>query len=462
MLATLSVFTLIAVAACGDDDDDGGETATDTAAVTSGSTTSGGDTDSTEPASEGTEPTSEGVESEGIRASEDNGEPVKGGTLVYGLEADSANPWAPYRTSCATSCRAIFKAISDPLFSEDPDGAPVGYLVESFEPNADYTEWTLNIRDGITFHDGTPLDGAAVKFNIESCQYSPLTGSSFVTIDTVTASGQDVVITTKGPWVGLPTAFLDYDPCSFMFSAEWLGSLEDIPQRNEAAPVYDAALAATPADGDAAQPVSLGAFKYVSYTPGNGNTFESVRNDDYWRGPNGITGEDLPYLDGIDFVVAVDADSRTNATRSGQFDLMMTANGDTINQFLDDDDFKVDSSAKFGDTGYTLLNTATGDADPEGQNADNPLLNVNCRRALALAIDSERWSEERTAGLFPPANGPFPPGSHRLPGGQRLPAVRRGGGARPRWTSACRGWARIRSSSPSTRPTTRSTWSRTR
>ncbi len=101
----------------------------------------------------------------------------------------------------ATSCRAIFKAISDPLFSEDPDGTPVGYLVESVEPNADYTEWTLKIRDGIKFHDGTPLDGAAVKFNIESCQYSPLTGSSFVTIDKVTASGQDVVITTKGPWV---------------------------------------------------------------------------------------------------------------------------------------------------------------------------------------------------------------------------------------------------------------------
>ena len=33
----------------------------------------------------------------------------------------------------------------------------------------------MHIRDGITFHDGTPLDGAAVKFNIESCQYSPLT-----------------------------------------------------------------------------------------------------------------------------------------------------------------------------------------------------------------------------------------------------------------------------------------------
>ena len=55
-------------------------------------------------------------------------------------------------------------------------------LVESYEPNADYTEWTFHIRDGITFHDGTPLDGAAVEFNMESCQYSPLTGAAYLWI----------------------------------------------------------------------------------------------------------------------------------------------------------------------------------------------------------------------------------------------------------------------------------------
>ena len=144
-------------------------------------------------------------------------------------------------------------------------------------------------------------------------------------------------------------------------------------------PVYDAALAATPADGDPQQPVGLGAFKYESYTPGNGNVFEAVRNPDYWRGPKGITGEQLPYLDEIDYVVAVDEDSRSNSVRAGDFDIMMTSMGDTIDQFLDDDKFEVNSSSKFGDTGYILLNLATGDPDPEGKNATSPLLNVDCR-----------------------------------------------------------------------------------
>ena len=137
-----------------------------------------------------------------------------------------------------------------------------------------------------------------------------------------------------------------------------------------------------------------------------------MRNDDYWRGPNGITGEDLPYLDAIEAVVAVDEDSRSNGVRGGELDVMMTANADTVSQFLDDDAFKVNSSTLYGDTGYAMLNVAEGPTlDPEGQNAASPLLNVNCRRALAFAIDQERYVQERGAGLVPPANGPFPPGS---------------------------------------------------
>ena len=416
-MAALCSITLIVVAACGDDDDATKSTSADSAATTAAedtATTAGSDGGSGGDAPEttgGDDQAPTGTVSAGERTSEDAGEPVKGGTLVYGQEADTANPWAPYRASCATSCRVVLKAISDPLFSESPDGKPVPYLLESIEHNDDYTEWTMHVRDGIKFHDGEALTGDAVKLNIQSCQYSPLTGTALSAIDQVTASGQDVTITTKGPWVALASYFVDYVPCGFMFSPKWLSSLEDLPQRDPENPGYDAALAATPAGGDPLAPVGLGAFKYQSFAPGNGNGMKTVRNDAYWRGPDGITGEDLPYLDGIEFVVAVDEDSRQNSVRSGTFDLMMTANGDTISQFLDDDAFKVDASTKFGDTGYIMLNTAIGDADPEGKNAASPLLNVNCRRALAGAIDKERFSEERSAGLAPPADGPFPPGS---------------------------------------------------
>ena len=241
---------------------------------------------------------------------------MQGGTLVYGLEADTANPWAPYRASHATSGRAILKAISDPLFSEDPDGQPVGYLVESFEPNADYTEWTLTIRDGITFHDGTPLDGAAVEFNIESCQYSPLTGSGFVHDrrgHRRRARTSSSPPRARGSALPRPSSTTTRAP--FMFSPTWLGSLEDVPQRDEAA----AGLRRRRwprRRPTATRPHRSGSARSRSSRtrPGNGNTFKTVRNEDYWRGPNGITDEELPYLDGIDFVVAVDEDTRSNST----------------------------------------------------------------------------------------------------------------------------------------------------
>ena len=223
-----------------------------------------------------------------------------------------------------------------------------------------------------------------------------------------------------------------------MLSPKWLGSLPDVPQRQEARPVYDAELAATPADGDPAAPVGLGAFVFESYTPGNGNSFRAVRNEDYWRGPNGITGEDLPYLDAIEAVVAVDIDSRSNSLRSGQFDAMHTANADTVDQFLDDDEFELTSGSRFGETGYTCSTSPRARTiDPEGTNAASPLLNLNCRQALAHAIDSERV--RRGARRRPrrrSANGPFPPGSIGYLEDTGYPAYDPDGASRRRWTPA--------------------------
>jgi peptide/nickel transport system substrate-binding protein len=424
LLAALSVASIVAVASCGDDDDDAGsaettpgtEAVTDATATTSPTPTSEATatteaTETTAATEDTTEATTPDTISPGVRTAEDNGEPVKGGTLVYGLEADTANGWAPYRSSLATSGYIPLTSVTDSLFAITEEGETVGNLVESFEPNADYTQWTMHLREGITFQDGSPFDADAVKFNMDSCIYSPLAGPALTTIESVEASGMDVTVNIRGgPWVAFPSYFVA--GCGYQMSAQWLRSLPDIPQRNPQSPGYDAELAATPADGDPAKPVGLGAFTFESYTPGNGNAFRAVRNDDYWRGPNGITGEDLPYLDAIEAVVAVDADGRTNGLRGGQFDVMMTANADTISPFLDDDSFKVDSSTRNGDTGYAMLNVAEGPTlDPEGKNAASPLLNIDCRKALAYAIDRERWIEERAAGLVPKANGPFPPGS---------------------------------------------------
>ena len=217
VLSTLSVITLVTVAAaCGGDDDDaedgpdGTEAVAGTDAAEPGTTdaetdtTGSPDEGSAEPGDhggrragdDGDAPRSEPGPGENHQT--DEGEPVQGGTLVYGIEADSASPWAPYKTQFATAGLVPITAISDSLFGISDAGEVLPLLVESYETNDDYTEWTLHIREGITFHDGTPLDGAAVKFNLDANKAGPITASAMVPVDTVTASGQDVVITTKG------------------------------------------------------------------------------------------------------------------------------------------------------------------------------------------------------------------------------------------------------------------------
>ena len=49
-----------------------------------------------------------------------------------------------------------------------------GFLAESIEPNDDFTVWTITLRDGIKFHDGTPLDADAVIYNLNEATNSLL------------------------------------------------------------------------------------------------------------------------------------------------------------------------------------------------------------------------------------------------------------------------------------------------
>jgi ABC-type transport system substrate-binding protein len=405
-LALVLALALLAAACGGDSDEDG---ASGGAASTEGS---GGSQ-----RSDGGDGASDGTAPEGMAGvPEDEGDPVRGGTLVYGVEADTANPWAPYRASYAPAGYVVLRSIADPLFVVDADRNWVPILAESLDHNDDYTQWTFTIRDGIKFHDGTPLDAEAVKLNIESCVGSSLTGAAFANIGSVEADGMTVTITTSlSPWVVLPNYF-GGGACSYMMSAQWLKSLPDLPQRTQGNRFYDPAIAALPADGDPAKPVATGPFVFQSYTPGNGNSFVATRNEDYWRGPNGITGEDLPYLDRIEIVPAVDIESRSNGLRSGQFDIMHTSNADEIDRYLDDDDFETITSNAYGDTGYIMFNVAQGNnvmtgapIDPQGANADNPLTTLSCRRALAMATDRQAWIDDREAGLTQVANGPFPP-----------------------------------------------------
>jgi peptide/nickel transport system substrate-binding protein len=96
------------------------------------------------------------------------GEPVRGGRIVYGLEAETAGGWCLPEAQLAISGIMVRWAIYDTLTALNSRSETVPYLAESVTPNDDYSVWTIELRRGVTFHDGTDLDAIVVKDNLDA------------------------------------------------------------------------------------------------------------------------------------------------------------------------------------------------------------------------------------------------------------------------------------------------------
>ena len=96
--------------------------------------------------------------------------------------------WDPVKSF---STEAFYLAnIYEPLLWVNPPGADKPFtpaLATSWEHSADGLTWTFHLRDGVTFHDGTPMDAAAVVKSIEAAKDHG--GASFIwaPLDTITA-----------------------------------------------------------------------------------------------------------------------------------------------------------------------------------------------------------------------------------------------------------------------------------
>jgi peptide/nickel transport system substrate-binding protein len=87
-------------------------------------------------------------------------------TVTIALDADAApNGYDPLLY--AQGQFEFFGAMYDALFVTQPDGTVEGDLVSEFSNNAENTQTTLTLEDGVTFTDGKPLDSAVVKANLD-------------------------------------------------------------------------------------------------------------------------------------------------------------------------------------------------------------------------------------------------------------------------------------------------------
>jgi len=97
---------------------------------------------------------------------EATGPPQPGGSLVFGLEAESSGGYCLPTAQLAASGMTTASAVYDTLFMFDDNFEPIPWLAESSEFNADSTQLTLKIRQGIKFHDDSDLTAQTVARNL--------------------------------------------------------------------------------------------------------------------------------------------------------------------------------------------------------------------------------------------------------------------------------------------------------
>ena len=362
-LATLSAFGLVA-AACGGGD---GGSSSGTTQGTSAPTVGGSEAPSGS--------TGGGTEAPTTAAA---ATPTPGGSLVFGIEADTSSPWRPSEMVCATSCYQVIGSVYDPLTVITDDGGWKPYLAESVTPNADNTVWTIKVRPGVTFHDGTPLDGAAVVENLTRAKNGFLTGTALADVTNIAVNPTDPLaadVTVKRPWTAFP-----------LYLAGQIGMI--------ASPTW---LKASDSD-DAlkAKPVGTGPFIFESYAPNE--SFKAKRNPNYWNKP-------YPYLDEIEFRPIADALNRRDALKSGGVQIIHTTNGQTIADARNSKDFVLDERTYKGRpatrscTSRRSCRTGRARRSPTSASAAR-WPTPTTRKTIIDTID---------AGVDPIANGPFSP-----------------------------------------------------
>ncbi len=322
------------------------------------------------------------------------GEPVRGGSLAYGIEAETEDGWCLPESQLAISGITIARSIYDPLVVPDDEGGFVPYLAESVSPNDDHTVWTITVREGVTFHDGTALTAEVVKNNLDA--YRGFVGSSqaatpqshptrspllfrfaMADIDDVQVTGDlQVTITTTRPWVDLPAT---------LYGGGRLGIMAESQIRDTE--TCDSKL------------VGTGPFKLDRWIPNQELTV--TKNVDYWQ--EAPDGEPYPYLDEIRFVPIPETEQRVNALEAGDIDVLHNSRpGDLLTLQGLEEQGVVDlwSSAAAGETSFVQMNNSVA-----------PFDDVRVRRAMAMVIDREDYKASNLRGQGTIANGPFPPGS---------------------------------------------------
>ncbi|WP_170110868.1 ABC transporter substrate-binding protein [Antricoccus suffuscus] len=293
--------------------------------------------------------------------------PKKGGTLKMGLESDF-NSFAPPTGQFDTAGLMYASTVFDPLMALDANGDAQPYLCKSMTPNADFTEFTVKLRDGIMFHDNTPLTSAEVVGALQAVQKAPLTAPALLNLASVTATdAMTVVMKTKTPWPAFPTYLT--------------GQLGYVPSPKTIA---------TPAGG--LTPIGTGPFVFDEWVPGS--HFYANANKNYWQ-------KGLPYVDRVEYQTISDPTSRENSLLAGTIDIMHSSDSINLRDLKDKSEvqYLTDKGSTTGEPSMNMVMI----------NLMAPVVSdLRIRQAISYGFDNATYQKVHNFGLYEPAYGLFP------------------------------------------------------
>jgi peptide/nickel transport system substrate-binding protein len=299
--------------------------------------------------------------------------PRRGGSLVYAIEADPSG-LDPARNAWDYPGVMVANAVYDPMMAFDAEGQPRPYLVRSMTPDATFKTWTIELRPGVTFSDGTPLDAdAAVGFVRALKAEGAVTAMPALhVVDVRTTGPLSVEVFTDRPWATLPALLTG--------QAGYVAAPRQMADRTAAA----------------TRPVGTGPFTVDRWDIGS--AVHLVRNERYWR-----RAEGLPRLDAVEFRVVAEGRARIELLERGDVDVISAT---------DDWDLAALDGAHARHPEALQVETDPGDAEKSGIVFNTSVAPVNDRRirqAIAWATDmnviaaAEHWrTDEVAAGPLDP------------------------------------------------------------
>lgn len=293
----------------------------------------------------------------------------KGETIVYVMGAEPHKLDPPNQVD--NMSETVVRHIHDNLVMFDEKLNRVPGLATSWTVSKDQLTWTFKLRKGVKFHDGTPFNAAAVKYNLDrltnptkttrrTALYAPFIKSVEVVDD------YTIKIVSEKPFGPILAHF-----------AHGAGGI-----------VSPAALEKY-GDDIALRPVGTGPYRFVEWVPGDHITLE--RNKEHWGG--------VPKVEKIIFKFVKEDASRVVMLETGEADLAIMLPPIEIPRLEKNPKIQV---IKAGSIRVIYI----------GMNVQKkPFDNVKFRQALNYAVDKEAIVKNILRGMGSVADSALAPGT---------------------------------------------------